>query len=987
MNIGVTKHYSLLLQDDGDAALYEGLAHARQDEGVHETVMNGDFHTIIEEEEDEEEDEGTLGGECTMRTQEHSLSGRLDSADESDEDEEEIFDNSRNSLAHEKLKLSGRPNNDYHLLTNGDTDSGATTSGKGSGGVPEHPRLSAVWTPTPMSPSRRACVLASVMFGVLVTVVFVWVMPCGVDDLCGVVHTSPDSILPGSLGPHPDHLDDAWMRVFSGIGVNETVALVNKKTGREEILLSYYEPLNSSSPDLLWSSLTLPECRDLQSSDARGSLGIECGSSHGTGRSRRRGSTSVSCGLMLLREDTGERVWQRPLAECPTRTLCHLMSEDRDLNSNCLVIGSHVLIRLFNPHTDHVVWDTSDRVKSDSSPMLEYPGQPVLIPDVTGDSKPDLLFPGSYRAYGASKLFSLEDPSDLHPFSTAAESAPTTTDSRLYTSDHPGSLSSRPRSSLKFTSEEDTSSDFPQKKPLQQAKIINEMVLISGSNGKVVGLPYKVKQCHQLTEITIDGESIDYTCVMLSGSKLAGKIPVVSLIHQIIGPHMQKGSIASNLSYPSITPFLPTPDLLTNRYCQVEVVNTGHCPLCETNIKLLSTTEGENVWQAHYDASIILDWEPLISGQLCRGLVLKIIAWDDLSNTISNSFVGSVQTNNQRTTRSSFGRDDDEAEEDEAEEGFSAAGEIFEVPPLKRSSKLKIPPRQYLLQSDYPIEKRTMRFNSKMRSRESSYFNPPSFHVRHNRIKHNDDKKYMKFLRSNTAGEKNSYFGHPVMTFRSGKRNVIYEKNQLDGGVKFVAEVRSNKEIETIKNESEATKIIPKLAAVYSKEIESDEIPNSSTNNLNSEKQHSADDFELPIDIFGLPLDTQPPDGFALQRLTQYTMLVKSNGTAWVDVPLKKVPLFQLCKGASCIPDETLSRKLVVTAVDDEMGVWKVLSSVTTIAHGPKSLRSSTQKKHRASRAVREDGMAGVTAHLSYEGEKDRLWSLKTFVSKILTAP
>lgn len=53
-----------------------------------------------------------------------------------------------------------------------------------SNGLGIEPTLNAIWTPTPMSPVRRAFFLASIMFGVLVVAMFLWSIPCDVQP-CG----------------------------------------------------------------------------------------------------------------------------------------------------------------------------------------------------------------------------------------------------------------------------------------------------------------------------------------------------------------------------------------------------------------------------------------------------------------------------------------------------------------------------------------------------------------------------------------------------------------------------------------------------------------------------------------------------------------------------------------------------------------------------------------------------------------------------------
>lgn len=122
-------------------------------------------------------------------------------------------------------------------------------------------------------------------------------------------------------------------------------------------------------------------------------------------------------------------------------------------------------------------------------PTLLHPGKPVLLPDVTDDSHPDLLFPGVVRPSNYEEI-----PNDKPNLNV-----------KYHTEDQVGSPS--PDDSVKFR-KGDTNGD----------EIINKMVLISGSSGEIVGTPYKINQCRRITDIANDGESIDYSCVMSSGN-------------------------------------------------------------------------------------------------------------------------------------------------------------------------------------------------------------------------------------------------------------------------------------------------------------------------------------------------------------------------------------------------------------------------------------------------------------------------------------
>lgn len=77
------------------------------------------------------------------------------------------------SVNHDVLLVGGH-GNEYRLLNNNDADLKT---------VLDTPIT--IWTPTPMSPARRACFIASIMFGVLVVATFLWVLPCDVQPCEG----------------------------------------------------------------------------------------------------------------------------------------------------------------------------------------------------------------------------------------------------------------------------------------------------------------------------------------------------------------------------------------------------------------------------------------------------------------------------------------------------------------------------------------------------------------------------------------------------------------------------------------------------------------------------------------------------------------------------------------------------------------------------------------------------------------------------------
>ncbi|KAK7082982.1 hypothetical protein SK128_007837 [Halocaridina rubra] len=156
MNKGSNNHYSLLLQDETETDGI-GLEEEEEDDDA-EADINGMEEEDDDDDEDEDEDE--------------------DPVEESDE--EEIFSSSKHrTLSHEGANLNGQNHigghgNEYRLLNNNDADLKA---------VIDTPIT--IWTPTPMSPARRACFIASIMFGILMVATFLWVLPCDVQPCEG----------------------------------------------------------------------------------------------------------------------------------------------------------------------------------------------------------------------------------------------------------------------------------------------------------------------------------------------------------------------------------------------------------------------------------------------------------------------------------------------------------------------------------------------------------------------------------------------------------------------------------------------------------------------------------------------------------------------------------------------------------------------------------------------------------------------------------
>lgn len=80
------------------------------------------------------------------------------------------------------------------------------------------------------------------------------------------------------------------------------------------------------------------------------------------------------------------------------------------------------------------------------------------------------------------------------------------------------------------------------------------------------------------------------------------------------------------------------------------------------------------------------------------------------------------------------------------------------------------------------------------------------------------------------------------------------------------------------------------------------------------------------------------PPGYQLQQIHERLILLKNNGTVWLEEPLANLALgiSQLCKNINtCIPDtESHARSVAVTPGVEERA-WQLISSSTTYVHTP----------------------------------------------------
>ncbi|KAK3864943.1 hypothetical protein Pcinc_029407 [Petrolisthes cinctipes] len=536
MNKGSNSHYTLLLQDETET---DGVGMEEEEEI--EDRLNG-----IEEEEEEEEEE--------------------DDDEPIEDSEEEIFSSSKHRTLshHEGPNLNGQnhlvsPTSEYRLLNNNDSDLKT---------VLDNPIT--IWTPTPMSPARRACFIASIMLGILVVATFLWVLPCDVQPCEGDVALR----------------DREWAVKIEGMGINET-RLVKRLGGGNNVVLSYYISSNVSAWDANSSLLTDGEQWHMDHSQTDCT---NCGAKSSSS------DNEEYCGLLMLDGNLGRENWRIPLRECSVDLQCDLLDVSGDGFPDCIIRGLYSMLFMVEARYGTTLWhlhmhnkdkkdippslaEGSSKAKQSSLKLL-HPSPALLLPDVNDDSFGDLLFSG------------------------------------LVTSD-----STHPSRNEHTSSETSWNIDGELPEPASIQPITNHLVLVCGQSGSILGAPLVLKQCQRILSIALDGQRISYSCINSKSERHAGMILLSALLDQILGDEAptEKFDAAHK------------PIKSNGRSeCEVKVTTQGICPLCQSQVQLSS---GHQVlWQSDYEHSTVVAWAPLWSHNQCHGAVLKVWEWRHITN-------------------------------------------------------------------------------------------------------------------------------------------------------------------------------------------------------------------------------------------------------------------------------------------------------------------------------------------------------------------
>ncbi|KAB7494256.1 hypothetical protein Anas_01939, partial [Armadillidium nasatum] len=275
-----SKHYSLLLQDDNDPG--EHILSIHHDKiAESEEENNYEEEDGQEEDEDDDEDDDDDGFKSMIgEDEEQDVDEDEEEEDEDNEvgSDEEIFNsNQHRILANDNFRHAGSSSfgrkNDYHLLSNNEMN-------RKSNGLGIEPTLNAIWTPTPMSPVRRAFFLASIMFGVLVVAMFLWSIPCDVQPCGSEIKLKPRQ----------------WFTEVDYIGLNYST-LLEKINGDLTIFISFYK---------------LDKITDMILKDKN----------EGSMEEPKYNISPSGCGLLSVEEKTGNLNWRVELEECPAHIKC-----------------------------------------------------------------------------------------------------------------------------------------------------------------------------------------------------------------------------------------------------------------------------------------------------------------------------------------------------------------------------------------------------------------------------------------------------------------------------------------------------------------------------------------------------------------------------------------------------------------------------------------------------------------------------------------
>ncbi|CAL4153946.1 unnamed protein product [Meganyctiphanes norvegica] len=555
MNRGTSNHYALLLQDDAEN---EGIAMEEEEEEEEEKVARSPQLNSLQEddmiEQDYEDDED-------------------DDDINEDSDEEEIFSSSKHRTLshHEGPNLNGGLGNEYCLLNNSDGDLKTTTL--------ENPVT--IWTgPAPMSPARRACFIASIMFGVLVVASFVLVLPCDVQPCEGI----------------NDNAQSSWAVQIDGMGCNNTL-LVGRLHSDHNVLLSYYTAANVSKWETASDNSSQKDELLHNCDDSTDCWSNEDGSSHETNFK----SSSISdgeCGLLLLDGTSGTELWRTSLPECPNYVQCDSVDASGDGLPDCIIQGSDTMTVMVEPHYGNIIWYLETRripeasgppsykynigdintkktskqqqATSKSGPntwkhkqAFHHSGPPLPLTDANSDGMHDLIVPG-YISMGNG---------DVPP----------------------------------------------------QLGHANELILVSGKTGILLGKPVRLNKCYSKLKLHWKMERLQFSCITHNFTKVNGHIPLHDLLHKILGPETP-----ASLDYISNHPQPGNPQPLLNPHlhpgiCEIKVKKIENCTSCASKFQVFHPLDNKIIWEQEFSKNVIVSWKLLSSeSKQCYGAIIKL---------------------------------------------------------------------------------------------------------------------------------------------------------------------------------------------------------------------------------------------------------------------------------------------------------------------------------------------------------------------------
>ncbi|KAK7082981.1 hypothetical protein SK128_007836 [Halocaridina rubra] len=565
------------------------------------------------------------------------------------------------------------------------------------------------------------------------------------------------------------------------------------------------------------------------------------------------------CGLLMLDGNLGREIWRSPLRECPIDMQCDLLDVSGDHLPDCIVRGSYSMMFMIETRYGSIIWHLHQHQEAEAihktrpPATVLNPGPAILLPDINNDTYGDLLFWGSL-SYQSSPSWNSEY-----------------TDSELWSSesDTPSSGNSQP--------------------------LINNLILVCGQSGNILGKPLVLKQCQKLLSLALEGQLVTYICQELNGEvNRMSPIPLISLLHQILGSSVP---VEKSLPYDNGLSYSPVVHGKRSNSCVVSVYyNKRPCPICQSRVILSS----DNVihWNRTYEHSSVVSWASLLSNNECHGAILKIWEYKHTATVVKTAKPPSLGSKRSiRTTQATEEENLETAAADVENDGLdlnfgtsmnSSSGESKKMSALFHKKNI-------VNMFEDPSDENGDPVSSK--SSDSNY----------------ENKRTRRKQQKEGIDNSPDLYEHPTIHRHKGKlaSGTHDEPNHI-------SESYVNK-FESVPDKWPTHRKYP----LHPKQVLSTSASIPST---------------FPSGARTMPPDVLAPPGYQLQHIHEQISVLKFNGSVWYEDTLTSIGITQLCRDqTNCIPDTKSHCKSVAVNPGLNERTWQLVTTSTTFVNSPSS--------------------------------------------------